>query len=124
MERDVRSREQKEVDRLHELSKALDTAQARVKELEGQLANTEKAYQDKARLWIEQTGAVARLQAQLRQVGEALVAKVEALSRYRLFPSGLGMHPTGPLILREEVLKELIVLLATLAQDAGVMGEK
>lgn len=48
--------------------------------LQQQLADCEEAYQDKARLWIEQTGAVAKLQQQLAEAQKALV-----IARDRLY---------------------------------------
>jgi len=38
------------------------------RELQAQLADSEKAYQEKARLWIEQTGAVSALQQRVAQL--------------------------------------------------------
>jgi len=49
--------------------------QATIADLQGQIADSEKAYQEKAKLWIEQTGAVSALQqrvAELEQERDAL----------------------------------------------------
>ena len=50
---------------VRELRAALDAEREKVK-------NTEKAYQEKARLWIEQTGALTQLQALLRAISETM----------------------------------------------------
>ena len=48
-----------------DLQAALDAEREKVK-------NTEKAYQEKARLWIEQTGALTQLQALVRAVSDTM----------------------------------------------------
>ena len=50
---------------VRELRAALDAEREKVK-------NTEKAYQEKARLWIEQTGALTQLQALVRAVSDTM----------------------------------------------------
>lgn len=50
----------------------LREANATIADLQGQVADSEKAYQEKARLWIEQTGAVSALQHRVAQLEGAL----------------------------------------------------
>lgn len=55
----------RDVRKIKDLQAALDAEREKVK-------NTEKAYQEKARLWIEQTGALTQLQALVRAVSDTM----------------------------------------------------
>ena len=63
----------------HENMKQIEQLQADLAQRTAELEATEKAYQDKTRLYIEQTGAVADLQAELERVRALILAlpKVE-----------------------------------------------
>ena len=66
------------------------------------LRNVEKAYQDKARLWIEQTGAVVKLKTELDATKFDLI---QMKRRVLVADSYTNVHPSWETASHEELLK-------------------
>ncbi len=85
------------------IKKSLAEGAALIATLQAQLADSEKAYQDKARLLIEQTGSVAALQAQLAECYRLSGADPDGNEDWRLAEHAVAEVKR----LREESDKEL-----------------
>ena len=69
---------------------SIELAQSSLTQRTAELEATEKAYQDKTRLYIEQTGAVADLQAELERVSALVKALPKVEGEIRV---AAVMHP-------------------------------
>lgn len=72
-----------------------------IAKLKSMLRNTEKAYQDKARLWIEQTGAVEKLKTELDVTKFDLI---QMKRRVLVADANTNVHPSWETASHKELL--------------------